>query len=106
MRRTEPGMDHAAIMGKRIVRLITTVIMPVQIEAAQTHEIVIYGDKLTFFAARRIRVIVPAYEMISAIRTSFQAESVASCHSFLRRLIKTDPPVILRCRTQVWTDSQ
>src|SRR5690625_1504502 len=78
-------MDQAAIIGKRIVRLITIVVMPVQTDAAHTHETVISGVKPPSSAACKINVIGPAKEMSTAISPAFHADKDESCQALRKR---------------------
>src|SRR5699024_11808741 len=91
MSSTEPGIDQAATIGRRIVRLITRVTMPVQTDAAHTQEVVTSCPSPPSSAACRINVIGPAKEMTTAMNPAFHAEKEESHQEFLNRCVKQGP---------------
>ena len=88
MSRTDPGIDQAAIIGRRIVRLMTSVMIPVHTDAAHTHYTVVAGSRPPVSAACKISAIGPANEMNTAISPAFQAEKDVSRQAAASRWTK------------------
>lgn len=62
--------------------------MPVQTDAAHTHEVVISGPSPPSSAACSINVMGPAKEIITAMNPAFQAEKEESFQASANRCIK------------------
>src|SRR5699024_3524104 len=91
MSSTEPGIDQAATIGRRIVRLITRVTMLVQTDAAHTQQVVTSCPSPPSSAACRINVIDPAKEMTTAMNPAVHAEKEESLQDCMNRCLKQRP---------------
>lgn len=81
------------------------VTMPVQTDAAHTHETVMLEDNPPASAACKTKVIGPANEMMTAISPAFHADNDEACHAFLSRCVNAAPHNHLRRDSHLGTFS-